>query len=57
MMRKPCSTPFRASRAGVDHDREMVSGDVAVAVTFSGALLGTEWHVEEQNWETLQAEL
>lgn len=49
MMRKPCRTPLRASLDGVCQDREMLSGEAAVATTFSGALLGTESKREIKN--------
>lgn len=42
MILKPSRLPFKASLGGVSQDREMTSGDVAVAWTFSGGRLGTE---------------
>lgn len=42
MTLKPSRLPFKASLGGVSQDREMISGDVAVAWTFSGGRLGTE---------------
>lgn len=42
MTLNPCRIPLRASLASVDQVIEMVSGDVAMAWTFSGGELGTE---------------
>ena len=41
MTLKPSRLPLRASLGGVSQDREMISGEEAVAWTFSGGRLGT----------------
>lgn len=42
MTLNPWRIPFKASLERVDQDIEMLSGDVAMAWTFSGGELGTE---------------
>lgn len=42
MTLKPSRLPLSASLGGVSQDKEMTSGEVAVAWTFSGGRLGTE---------------
>lgn len=56
MTLKPSRFPFRASLGGVSQDREMTSGDVAVAWTFSGGRLGTEGEEQGGEQENMRTE-